>query len=170
MFQIGDTIIYPGYGAGTVIRIERLQCLGSNKLYYAIELSDESKTRVWIPVGSAGERGVRHLTPLSQLDRMWHILRAEPEPLSPDHDKRRESLQEKLRGGDIFQVAEVVRDMFWEDHRSRRLTVIGKELYDRGLMLLTSEIAAVQGCDLMAARAEISNTLGASLDAKPVAC
>jgi len=57
--------------------------------------------------------------------------------------------------------------MFWENHRSHRLTIIGKELYDRGLMLLTSEVAAVQGCDLAAATAEISNVLGASLAAEP---
>jgi RNA polymerase-interacting CarD/CdnL/TRCF family regulator len=109
------------------------------------------------------------LTPMSQLDQVWHVLRADPEGLSSDRDKRHEPLQEKLRGGDVFQVAEVVRDMFWEDHRSRGLNVIGKELYDRGLMLLTSEVAAVQGCDLVAARAEISSILGASLAAKPIA-
>ena len=167
MFQIGDAVIHPGYGVGTVVEIEKLQCLGSNKLYYLIGLSDESKTRVWVPVSDAGQRGVRHLTPMSQLGQMWCILRADPETLSPDHDKRHESVQEKLRGGDIFRVAEVVRDMFWDDHRAHRQTIMGKELYNRGLMLLTSEVAAVQGCDLAAAKAEISNILGASLAAEP---
>lgn len=163
MFQIGDTVILPGHGVGIVVGIEKLRCLGSNKLYYSIELSDESKTRVWVSISDAGQKGVRHLTPMSQLGQIWCILRAGPEMLSPDHDKRHELLQEKLRGGDVFRVAEVVRDMFWENHRSRRLTIIGKELYDRGLMLLTSEVAAVQGCDLAAAKAEISSILGASL-------
>lgn len=57
--------------------------------------------------------------------------------------------------------------MFWEDHRSHRLTITDKEPHDTGLMLLTSEVAAVQGCDLAAATAEISNVLGASLAAEP---
>lgn len=170
MFQIGDVVIHPGYGAGTVVGIEKLPCFGSNKPYYSIELSDEPKTRVWIPVSGAGERGVRHLTPMSQLGQMWGILRADPEALSPDHDERHESLQGKLRGGDIFRVAEVVRDMFWENHRAHRQTIVGKKLYDRGLMLLTSEVAAVQGCDLAVAEAEISNILGASLAAEPAVC
>jgi CarD family transcriptional regulator len=167
MFRIGDTVIHPGYGAGKVVDIEKLQCLGSDKPYYSIELSDGFKTRVWVPVGDAGKRGVRHPTPMSQLGQIWRVLRAGPETLSPDHKERHESLQEKLRGGDIFRVAEVVRDMFWEDHRSRRLAIMGKELYDRGLMLLTSEVAAVQGCDSAAAKAEISDILGASLATEP---
>lgn len=167
IFQIGDPVIHPGYGAGTVVEVEKLQCLGSNKLYYLIELLDESKTRIWVSISDAKQRGVRHLTPMSQLGQMWGILRAGPEMLSPDRDERHESLQGKLRGGNIFQIAAAVRDMFWENHRSRRLTAIVQELYDRGLMLLTSEVAAVQGCDLAIAKAEISDILGASVDAEP---
>jgi RNA polymerase-interacting CarD/CdnL/TRCF family regulator len=167
MFQVGDMVIHPGYGAGRVVKVEKLPCLGSNKLYYAIELADESRTNVWVPVKDAKAKGVRRPTPKSQLDRIWRILRAGPETLSTDHKERYELLQEKLCGGDIFLIAEVVRDMYWKDHRTRRLTMAGKELYDRGLMLLTSEVAAVQGCDFMAAQVVISDILDVSLAAKP---
>jgi CarD family transcriptional regulator len=167
MFRIGDTVIHPGYGAGTVVDIEELQCLGNDKPYYSIELSDESKTRVWVPVKDAGKKGVRHPTPKSQLSQIWRVLRAEPETLSPDHNERYKSLQEKLRGGDISQVAKVVRDMFWKDHRSRKLTIQGKRLYERGLVFLTSEVAVMQGCDFAVAEAKISNILEASLVSRP---
>ena len=167
MFQIGDTVVHPGYGAGTVVKIEKLQCLGSDKPYYSIELSDASKTRMWVPVKDAAEKGMRHSTLKSQLGRIWRTLRAEPETLPPDHNERYESLQEKPRGGDIFRIAEVVRDMFWKDQRSRKLTIKGKQLYDRGLTFLTSEVAVVQGCDSAAAEAMISDMLGASLAARP---
>jgi RNA polymerase-interacting CarD/CdnL/TRCF family regulator len=73
------------------------------------------------------------------------------------------SLQEKLRGGDVRQVAKVVRDMFWRDHHSRRLTIQDKRLYERGLVFLTSEVAVMQGCDLAVAEAKISSILAASL-------
>jgi CarD family transcriptional regulator len=167
MFQVGDMVIHPGYGAGLVTKIEKLTCLGSNKLYYLIELSDELKTNVWVPVKDAEAKGVRHPTPKSQLGRIWRILRAVPETLATDHKERYGLLQEKLRGGDIFRIAEVVRDMYWKDHRVRRLTMAGKELYDRGLMLLTSEVAVVQGCDFLAAQVMIADILGVSLAATP---
>ena len=167
MFQVGETVIPPGYGAGTVVDIEKLQCLGSDKLYYSIALSDESKTHVWVPVKDAGEKGVRHPTPKSRLGQIWRVLRSEPETLPPDHKERHELLKEKLRGGNIFQVAKVVRDMFWKDHRSRRLTIEGKRLYDRGLTFLTSEVAVMQGCDLAVAEAKILDILEASLASRP---
>ncbi len=164
MFRIGDTVIHPGYGAGTVVYIEEQQFLGSDKPYYSIELLDGSKTRVWVPVKDAGKKGVRYPTPKSQLGQIWRVLRTEPETLSPDHNKRYDSLREKLRGGDIFRIAEAVRDMFWKDHRSRRLTIQGKRLYDRGLTFLASEVAVVQGCDFAVAEARISSILEASLE------
>jgi CarD family transcriptional regulator len=169
MFQIGEVVIHPGYGAGTVVQIEEKQFLGSDTPYYAIELLDGFKTRVWIAVKDAVKKGIRHPTPKSQLGRIWHVLRAGPETLSPDHKKRNESLQEKLRGGDILRIAEVVRDMFWKDHHSRKLTIMGQRLYDRGLTFLASEVAVVQGCDFAAAEAMISDILGARLAAKPAA-
>lgn len=168
MFQIGDTIIHPGYGAGTVVKIGKLPYLGSGKSYYSIELTDGTKTRVWVAVGDAGKRGIRYPTLKSQLGRIWRVLRADPETLPPDHNDRYESLQERLRDGDIVQVAKVVRDMFWKDHRTRRLTIKGRQLYDRGLAFLAGEVAVVQGCDSADAEATIQDILGASLAAKPV--
>jgi CarD family transcriptional regulator len=167
MFQVGDTVIYPGYGAGRVVKIGKLQCLGSDKLYYSIELADDSKTNVWIPVQDAEAKGVRHPTPKAQLGQIWRVLRAGPETLSTDHKERYGSLQEKLGGGDVFRIAEVVRDMYWKDHCVRRLTITGKELYDRGLALLTSEVAVMQECEFTAAKAAIAGILGASLAAEP---
>ena len=168
MFQVGDVVIHPGYGAGTVVEIEKLQFLGSDKPYYSIELSDGSKTRVWVAVRDAGKKGVRYPTLKSQLDRIWSVLRAGPETLSSDHKERYELLREKLRGGDVFRIAEVVRDMFWKDQRSRNWTIEGKRLYEKGLVFLASEVAAVQGCDSAAAEAIVLDILEASLAAKPV--
>jgi CarD family transcriptional regulator len=152
-----------------VVDIEKLQCLSSDKPYYSIELLDGSKTRVWIPVKDAGKKGVRYPTPKSQLGQIWRVLRADPETLPTNHAERYELLQEKLCGGNGFQVAEAVRDMFWKDHRSRRLTIQGKRLYDRGLTFLAGEVAVMQSCDLAVAEANISNILEASLAARPAA-
>jgi CarD family transcriptional regulator len=167
MFQVGDMVIHPGYGAGLVAKIQKLSSLGSNKLYYLIELSDELKTNVWVPVKDAEAKGVRHPTPKSQLGRIWRILRAGPETLATDHKERLGLLEEKLRGGDIFRIAEVVRDMYWKDHRVRKLTMAGKDLYGGGLTFLTSEVAVVQGSDFWATKIVIADILGVSLAATP---
>jgi len=167
MFQVGDTVILPHHGAGTVTDIEELQVLGSDNLYYSIKLFDESKTFVWIPVKDAEKQGVRHPIRKSQLGQIWRVLRAEPQELPTDHNKRYEFLLEKLCGGNLFQVAEAVKDLFWRNHCTRNLTIKGKRLYDRGMMFLASEVAVVQGSDFAVAEARISDILGTSLASRP---
>jgi RNA polymerase-interacting CarD/CdnL/TRCF family regulator len=169
MFQVGDGVIHPHRGAGTVIEIEKLQCLGSDKLYYAIRLADGSRTQVWVAVQSAVEEGVRHPVSKSQSERVWGILSGDPETLPADHKERYELLRERI-GGNVFRVvAEVVRDMFWKSQRVRHLTIIGKRLYDKGIVLLASEIAIVQGCEFADAETRIRNALLSSLASRPVA-
>ncbi|MBN1584119.1 MAG: hypothetical protein JXA89_25640 [Anaerolineae bacterium] len=169
MFQVGDAVIHPHRGAGKVVEIEKLQCLGSDKWYYSITLVDGSGTQVWVAVQDAERDGVRYPISKSQLNRVWRILRAEPEPLPADHNERHQLLQEKISSDVFGVVAEAVRDMYWKDHRVRSLTIVGKRLYERGMMLLASEVAVVQGSDYAAAEAMIADILGASLDTKPAA-
>jgi len=169
MFQVGDVVIHPHRGAGKVVDIEKLQCLGSEKWYYSITLMDGSGTKVWFPVQDAESEGVRHPIPKSQLDRVWRILGAEPELLPTDHNERHQLLEKKIHS-DIFDVvAAAVRDMYWKDHCGSRLTIVGRRLFERGMALLASEIAVVQDSDFAAAEAKISGILGASLAAKPAA-
>ena len=78
-------------------------------------------------------------------------------------------LQEKI-SSDVFSVvAEAVRDMFWKDHRVRSLTIEGKRLYERGMVLLASEIAVVQGCDFADAETKITSVLSNNLASRPAA-
>ena len=167
MFQVGDAVIHPHRGAGKVVDIERLQCLGSDKWYYSITLVDGSGTQVWISVQDAERDGVRHPISKSQLNRIWRILGAEPEPLPSDYSERHQLLQEKLHSDVFGVVAAAVRDMFWKDHRVRSLTIAGKRLYKRGMALLASEIAVVQGSEYGAAETEIERVLSNSLASRP---
>ena len=163
MFQVGDAVIHPHRGAGKVVDIEKLQCLGSNKWYYSITLMDGSETKVWVPVQDAESDGVRYPISKSQLNRVWRILGAEAEPLPADHKERHQLLHEKISGDVFGAVAAAVRDMYWKDHSVSSLTIVGKRLYERGLALLASEIAVVQGCDFVEAETKITSVLSNSL-------
>ncbi|MEA3339554.1 MAG: hypothetical protein U9R15_06270, partial [Chloroflexota bacterium] len=62
-----------------------------------------------------------------------------------NHKKRYKAVEEKLHTGDVFQVAEAVRDMTWRQRREGKLTTMGKRMYKEGMNILAGEIAAVQG-------------------------
>lgn len=163
MFQVGDTVVHPQYGAGVVTEIRERRSLGDGKRYYSIELLGQAETVVMVPVKNEKEVGLRPPIMRSRLSRLWRILRADPKLLPVDHDERYELLKEKLRGGNIFDIAEVVRDLAWRREQKRRLTIRGKRLYDRGVNLLASEIAGVEGEDLEAAETQISDRLEARM-------
>jgi RNA polymerase-interacting CarD/CdnL/TRCF family regulator len=163
MFQVGDAVIYPGYGAGTVIDIEELSCLGSDKQYYSIQLLDGSKTRVWVAVQDAKKKGIRRPIAKSKVDQIWRCLRTEPESLPSDHNERYALVREKLENGNVLHIAEALRDLSWKDLQVRSLTSEGKRLYDKGIKLLATEIATVQGDAPEAVEAKISRILSDSM-------
>jgi CarD family transcriptional regulator len=163
MFRIGDRVIHPSYGVGTVIEIEERHTLGNSKRYYSIELLGQPETIVMVPVGAEERVGLRHPVPAARLGQVWHVLQGDPNELPSNHDKRCELVLEKLHGGDVLKIAEVVRDLAWWREEKRRLTIRGKRLYDRGMALLAGEVASARGGDLQAAEHQISRALDKSL-------
>ena len=155
MFEVGDRVVHPHYGAGEVIEIAELGCFGACRLYYAIDLLNDAG-RLVVAVENAEREGIRRPIRAVQLGQVWRVLCAAPKALPTDHNERYELLKDKLRGGNILQVAEVLRDMSWKDRHVRSLTLEGKRLYDKGMMLLAGEVALVQNGDFGAAEAQIA--------------
>lgn len=163
VFSIGDTIVHPQHGAGIVTEIKELQFFGGDKPYYSIKLLSEPGTVVMVPVKDARDVGLRRPISASKLNRVWRRLRTNPEQLPSDHSERYRIVREKLHDGDVLQVAEVLRDLSWKDSQGRKLTSEGKRLYDKGIKLLASEVAVVQGSDLDTAEERIAQTLNENI-------
>ena len=159
MVQIGDTVVHPGYGVGKVVDIEKLSCLGSDKRYYSIRLVADAGTQVWVPVQEAEGRGVRRPIRRPQLKEIWRALRAKPEALPSDHQKRYGIVRQKVDNGDSLQIAEALRDLTWKDYHVRSLTSEGKRLYDKAIKFLATEVAVVQGSDRETVESELSRVL-----------
>jgi CarD family transcriptional regulator len=166
MFEVGDAVVHPVRGAGVVTDIKELQRDGSNKEYYKIKLLGHVRSNLMIPVKDAAARGLRRAIRQSNLNRVRRVLRASPEKLAADYKRRHELLEHKLRSGDLFQVAEVVRDLTWRQWKKNGLTVIGRRLYQRGIKLLAGEIAAAQGTDLTDAELQVGNWLWEAMSPK----
>jgi CarD family transcriptional regulator len=112
-----------------------------------------------IPTSTAQTLGLRHVISQSKLKKVWRVLCAAPKELPSDHKKRYELLNDKLRTGDVFQVAEVVRDMAGRQQQKGKLTTVGKRKYEAGINILAGEIAAVQDVDLSEAEAQVREKL-----------
>jgi CarD family transcriptional regulator len=163
IFQVGETVVHPNYGAGVITEIKERRSLGAGRRYYSIELLGDPGTTVMVPLGNEESVGLRRPIPKTKLVRLWRILRADPETLPIEHKERYALIQDKLQDGDFFQIAEVVRDLAWRREKRRHLTTVGRRLYETGLGLLASELAGVQGSDLYTAEEQIAQRLEASI-------
>jgi CarD family transcriptional regulator len=158
-FKTGDTIVHPVRGAGTVIRLMERPRDGNNEVYYKVKLLAQPEISLMVPISAVETLGLRHTIPQAQIKKVWRILHTDPTKLPDEHKKRYKVLEGKLHTGNIFQVAEAVRDMDWRQQRQGNLTTKEKRLYNEGMNILAGEIAAVQGVDLIAAQNQIMEKL-----------
>jgi CarD family transcriptional regulator len=168
IFKAGDAIVHPVRGAGVVERIEERQWRGSNDLYYRIKLVNQPRISLMVPISATEKLGLRHVISPSKLYEVWRVLGADPTTLPGDHKERHKLVEEKLHTGDVFQVAEVVRDMAWRQERKGRLTMVGKRRYEEGMQMLAGEIAAAQDVELINAQAQIHAKLAESLSSTTI--
>jgi CarD family transcriptional regulator len=166
MFQVGDRIVHPSYGVGTVTEIKERHTLGPGRQYYSLELLDQPRTVVMVPVGAEERMGLRPPVAETKLGRVWRVLRGDPKTLPSDHEKRCTFLDEKLNSGDVFAIAEVLRDLAWRREEKQHLTIRGRRLYERGMSLLAGEVATAQDSALEDAEILISGVLTKSLHAE----
>jgi CarD family transcriptional regulator len=162
-FDIGEIVVHPHYGAGVITEIQERHSLGPRKRYYSIELLGDPQTTVMVPLDKEESVGLRQPIPKARMGRLWRILRGKPEVLPDEHKERYALIEGKLQEGDIFRIAEAVRDLAWRREEKRKLTKVGGRLYETGLGFIASELAGVQGSDVHAAETEIVERLDASI-------
>ena len=147
-FATGDAIVHPIRGAGVVERIVERTRQGNAESYYRIRLLGQSGTILMIPTSVTEKLGIRRALSQSDIKRLWRILLATPRRLPDRYKELRYLLQGKLGTGDIFQVAEAVRDMAWRQ-RETHLSATIKQLYEEGIRLLVGEIAATRDIEFV---------------------
>lgn len=142
-FSVGDKIVYPMHGAGIIEGIEKRKILGETREYYILRVPC-GDMKVMIPVGSTDEIGVRGIISPAELEKVLAFLRADSSEMSGNWNRRYRENMEKLKTGDVFQVAEVVRNLVRTD-REKRLSTGEKKMLTNARQILVSEMILVGG-------------------------
>lgn len=167
MFKKGDAVVHPNRGVGVVIDIREREWQGSSSKYYQIELLGRKPgIKLMIPVEEAETLGIRRAISQPEVEEVWEVLRSEPDELPSNHKTRHKFLRDKLYAGDVFQVAEVLRDLTWRREEEGHLTTRGGRIFKKGMRFLSGEIAAAKGIDVAAAKSEIRSKLMEIVSAK----
>src|ERR1700712_4376353 len=138
-FKIGDTVIYPQHGACIVEGIEAKTAFGVTRDYLILRAIIGEMT-LSVPLETADEVGVRPPVGAEELEDLVAVL-SKPDPRVPSNWSRRfKNHQEKLKSGDVYQVAEVVRNLAARN-RDAALSAAERTMYERARINLISEIA-----------------------------
>ena len=137
-FKKGDTVIYPQHGACIVHGIKRMRAFGSVQEYLILKTVINEMT-LSVPTAMVNTVGVRPPVSKSELEDLRSVL-SKADPRVPANWSRRfKNHQEKLKSGDVYQVAEVVRNLAARN-RDASLSAAERTMYDRARVNLISEI------------------------------
>lgn len=138
MFNIGDRVVYPMHGAGTIESIEEKEVLGKKHWYYVLRLPI-GDMKVMIPVNNTEEIGLRDVITSDDVDKVLTVLQDECTEMSSNWNRRYRSNLEKIKSGDIYEVAGVVRNLSGRD-REKGLSTGERKMLDSAREILISEL------------------------------
>ena len=137
-FRVGDKVVYPHHGAATIIKREKIDFGGEKQDYFVLEIVTDQLT-VRVPVANAVERGVRPVISKNKARQVFQTLRDEPQEAGANWSRWYKLLTEKINSGDIFQVAEVVRDLDYAQ-KVKGISPALKRMLAKARLIITSEL------------------------------
>ena len=136
-FEVGDHVVYPHHGAGVVLKKETKDLLGEKRDYLTINILHNNMT-VMVPCENAHRAGLRRVIDEEQVKKVIGVLTDDVSEMPKNWNRRFKHNREKIKTGDIFELAEVVRNLAireWE----KGLSTGEKQMYTRAKKILASE-------------------------------
>ena len=141
MFNVGDKIVYPMHGAGTIISIEEKNILGETESYYTLEMPGSVK--VMVPTSKAEDIGVRNIIDKDSASDVFKVLGNDSTEMSMNWNKRYRDNMEKMKSGDIYEVADVVRNLSFKQ-KEKGLSTGEKKMLLNARQILVSELVLAE--------------------------
>ncbi|WP_270180545.1 CarD family transcriptional regulator [Alkalihalobacillus sp. CinArs1] len=149
MFEVGDKVFYPMYGAGVIEAIEEKEILGETQLYYILNISFRD-IQVMIPKDKMENLNIREVLDSSKMDDILTTFHADAEldaePNANRNQRYRDNMN-KLKTGDIRNHVEVIRELVTLN-KKRPLGTDDKKLLENAQQFLISEIVLTKDVKL----------------------
>ncbi len=142
MFNIGDKVVYPMHGAGIIEGIEEKEFLGKSQRYYILRLPIK-EMKVMLPTENVQLLGLRDIVASTIIPGVLTVLGDVQSDMSTNWNRRYRENMEKVKTGDIHDVAAVVRDLQLMD-RTKGLSTGERKMLSNSKQILVSELALVQ--------------------------
>ncbi len=138
MFEVGDKVVYPMHGAGIIEGIEVQEILGEKQLYYILSFP-LGGMKVMVPTKSVASIGMREVISGSEFNKVVQVLSHHNEATLDNWNKRYRVNLDKIKSGDIYEVADVVRDLIVRE-RDKGLSTAERKMLNNAKQILISEL------------------------------
>ena len=157
VFDIGDKVVYPHHGAAVVERRETKEAFGKKQEYLVLRLAYGDLT-LMVPADNTDGVGLREVINDEEVEEVFAVLRKKEARMPTNWSRRYKNHSEKLRSGDIYQVAEVVRNLSIRD-KDKGLSAGEKRMLQRARQILVSELTFALGVDEETAELRLNEAL-----------
>jgi CarD family transcriptional regulator len=145
LYKIGDKVVYPHHGAGTVVKKESREVLGEKREYMTIKILHNDMT-VNVPSENADRVGLRKVIDGETVERVLKALTGNGTVMPKNWNRRFKHNRDKMKTGDIFELAEVVRNLSLRDHE-KGLSTGEKQMFVKAKKILVSELMYAKNMD-----------------------
>src|SRR5207237_741641 len=137
-FEVNDSVVYPHHGAGKVIRKEQKEILGERREYLTIKILHNDMT-VMVPSENAALAGLRRVIDEETVKKVLAVLQDECSEMPKNWNRRFKHNRDKIKTGDIYELAEVVRNLAIRE-AEKGLSTGEKQMFTRAKKILASEL------------------------------
>jgi CarD family transcriptional regulator len=145
LFKVGDKVVYPHHGAGTVVKKEKREVLGEKREYLTIKILHNDMT-VNVPADNAEACGLRQVIDEDMVKKVTKALTSGGTAMPKNWNRRFKHNRDKMKTGDIFELAEVVRNLSLRDHE-KGLSTGEKQMFVKAKKILASELMYAKNMD-----------------------
>ena len=141
MYNVGDEVVYPMHGAGRIVAIEEREVMEEKQSYYILEMPGEVK--VMIPTATAEEHGIRSVINKEEAQKVMSVLEQDETEMEKNWNKRYRDNMDKMKSGDIYEIADVVRNLSFKQ-KEKGLSTGEKKMLHNAKQILVSELVLAE--------------------------
>jgi CarD family transcriptional regulator, regulator of rRNA transcription len=145
LYKVGDKVVYPHHGAGTVVKKEKREVLGEKREYLTIKILHNDMT-VNVPSENAEAVGLRKVIGEDMVKVVVKALTGGGTQMPKNWNRRFKHNRDKMKTGDILELAEVVRNLSLRD-REKGLSTGEKQMFVKAKKILASELMYAKDMD-----------------------
>ena len=139
-FKVGENAVYPGHGVGSITAIETKEIHGQKQEFYMITMIDTGM-RIMVPKNNASSLGLRPIISEKEANEVIEILKEKtPNDEEQTWNRRYREYMEKIKTGSVFEIAEVLRNLYLLKMSKKSLSFGEREMLETARNLLWKEL------------------------------